>query len=419
MKYSASILLVLFGLTLAGCLGDNIDGPEKKARPTYPPGIIYYKALDATNLEIRWTRSVSDTQLNFKGYFIILFNSAPAFGQNPNDGTAIDSLRDTLRMDSVYRNPSTHTLDTSIVLKNIQPGRYTVYVYGVRYPPQTKQDSIVLSETAAILSFSDDPNPVIVPSGMYASSGAGATSVNLFWKPSPSESNVGFAGYIIRYIDTIRTSGAVLVTAVRYSLPIDTTTKIPPVVRFTPINVPPNPQTLTFREYPYKFWIKAIRKDSVESTDSIGIVWSGAERAQQLAVRADTGVFVGQVNTTFAIAQTTVDNPAAEFKLHFDGTNTIVSTIGSTRLAARIDTTGLDNTYFSAPFQSSDFSSTSVVLPPSGLNGATFYALLPGGGRARVQVMRDPSSGEYINPTTGTVVLMASFQPSFTGWPFF
>jgi hypothetical protein len=424
MKILASILLVLCGVSLTGCLSDNVTAPEVKARNTFPPGIVYYKALNATNLEIRWTRSVSDTQLNFKGYLVVLSRSVAS--AKPNDPNSIDSTYGPIDTIVVYKNPSTGLLDTSCTFTVGTPfkafvgkERYTVFVYGVRYPPQVKPDSIVTSETGAYLSFFDDPDPVLEPTAIYASSGGGATSVNLFWKTSASEANPGFAGYVIRYIDTIKTSGAVLVTAVRFGIPKDTGVTTPPTMRSIPINVPANPQTLTFREYPYKFWIKAIRRDSVESADSIGIVWSGAERAQPLAVRADTGVFVGQVNTTYAVAQTTVDNPAAEFKLHYDGTNTTVIAIGSTMLSTRIDTATLDNTYFSAPMQPSDFGSTTITLPPPGFIGSTFYALLPGGGRARIQVVRDATSGEYINPTNGMVTLTASFQPVFTGWPFF
>lgn len=418
MKYSIAIIVVLAGVVFNGCLSDNVDLPEVKARPTYPPGYIFYGSFENKDLQIRWTRSPSDTQLNFRGYFVQLFTSAKS-----SKWTPANPIDDTIKFvvdDSVFRQPTTGYLDTSTILKNIDTGRYTVYVWGVRYAPQASPDSLILSETPAIFSFDNDPRPVLVPAGLFASSGAGPTSINLSWPRSASEKNVGFSGYVIRYLDTIKTSGAVLTELLRFEVIQSDTIAALPAFENRSVVVPVNPQTLTFREYPYKFWIKAIRKDSVESADSVGIVWSGAERTAQFAVKLDTGMFVGQVNTTFAIAQTTIDNPSAEFTMHFDGSKLTVEAIGSgTSFATRVDSSSLDQTYYAAPFADNEFTESSLTLPAPGVGGSVIYALLPGGNRARIFIGRDATSGGYVNPTTNSVTLTASFQPAFTKVPFF
>jgi hypothetical protein len=418
MKYCVSILVVLVGLLFNGCLSDNVELPEIKARPTFPPGTVFYRAFENRDLQVRWTRSPSDTQLNFRGYYVELYTSQKLKSIGIGD---VDSPKVLIAADSVFRDPVTRFLDTFCYFHNIDTGRYAVKVYGVRYAPEAHQDSLVLSETPTIFGFDADPVAVLAPTQLLASSGGGATNINLKWARSASEKNLGFAGYIVRYIDTIRQSGAQLIELMRVTLDksLDTGSLAEPMHR-QGVAVPANPQTLTFREYPYKFWVKAVRKDSVESTDSISIVWSGAERTAQFSVRLDTGMFVGQVNTTFAIAQTAVDNPSAEFTLHFDGSDLIVRSLGSgTLFSTRVDSVGLEQVHYNAPFDVSDFSVSSLTLPKPGFSGSTFYALLPGGNRARIFVARDLSSGTYVNTATSTVSLVASFQPAFTKWPFF
>lgn len=421
MRSLIALVLVISGLSFVGCLSEGDVPPVVVPRNTYQPSTVYYRSIDQSTLQIRWTRSVSDTQLNFKGYYVLLYTSVADTSGKANDVGSFDSTYGIPDTATVYKDPATGLLDTSCVFTTATaknafkgPGRYTAEVWGVRYPPQSKPDSLVRSLVFTALSFYNDPEPVVAPAAAYASSGFGATSVNLFWPRSASEKNPGFAGYIIRYIDTIKQSGAKLVYLQRVEKSNDSLKSVPRAI----VSVPVNPQTLTFREYPYRFWIKAIRKDSVESDDSISITWSGAERIAQTTVRLDTGVFVGQVNTTFAVAQGPLTNPSIEFSFHYDGTNLSVTGLNGTKFATQTDTVALDLAYFAAPFTDADFSETSLTLPKPILTGPTFYALLPGGNRVRVQLVSN-SNGVLVDPVAGTVSFFASFQPGFTGWPFF
>ena len=399
MKAILILLLIAFGATIGGCLSDNIDAPDIKPRLIYPPGGVYYKSItNTTDLEIRWNRSPSDTQQNFKGYFVQLFISYGSASLTEEDsilGTEIDSVH-TGRGDTVY------------TFHNIPPGRYTVRAWGERFPDATKPDSVVLSQFSQFVSFDNDPKPVASPSAVYASSGAVPNTVNLFWQRSPDEANKGFLGYIIRYVDTTNTFSPKLITFATLPSTVGTGVVAASVI------VPGNPTIPT--EKPYKFWVKAIRKDNVESNDSVGISWSGAERLVSIAgttqFKIDTGVFIGQIGTGYNMATYDPTSINAMFKILYDGTTVSFTALNGTTFSSRVDTAAsLDASYFSRPFTDAELQQASMVsLPTVTTSGAQVYALLPGGGRARIFISAAPGGG-YIQ-VGNNLNITVSFQPT-------
>ncbi len=404
----ALITAMIFG----GCLSDDVNEPDVKPRLVQPPSIVYYKSLTNTNdLQVRWTRSLTDTQLNFKGYFIRLFTSAPAYGVT--DPSASDST--ILQIDST----STGKGDTSCIFHNVPIGRYTAQVFAERYPDQATPDVKALSTYPQYVSFNQDPRPVAAPTEIYASSGGAATTVNLFWKPSPSESQIGMAGYIIRYRDTTSSSTHVI------NLPDGRYQKVDsvavPLMRAT-IQIPVG--TTIPLEKPYKFWIKAIRKDSVESDDSIGISWSGAERLPVGSLntfKLDTGIFLGQAGTIYNMQAVDPNQAENYLSFHFDGSALTLNANNGTKLVDQIDSASdLDITnFFARPFTDAEFSLTTLTLPSTPTSGAVVYALFPNGSRARILISLQQSN-TFIKPDN-TVTLTASFQPysPITKLPFF
>ncbi len=406
MKSILIILLFVVGATFGGCLSDNIDAPDIKPRLIYPPGGVHYKSVtNTTDLEVRWNRSPSDTQQNFKGYFVQLFISSGSASLTEEDsiiGQEIDSVH-TGRGDTIY------------TFHNIPPGRYTVRAWGERYPDAAKPDSVVLSQFFQFISFDNDPKPVSAPSAVYASSGGSPNTVNLFWQRSPDEANKGFLGYIIRYVDTTNTFNPKLITAMTLQPGVGIG-----VVRAS-IVVPGN---LTIpSEKPYKFWVKSIRKDSVESSDSIGISWSGAERLpiggyNNNQFKIDTGVFIGAIGTGYNIAAYDATSVNAMFKILYDGTTVSFAALHGTTFSSQVDTaSSLDGGYFSRPFTDAELmTATSVslpVLPTGSTSGAEVYALLPGGSRARIFVSSVNSQYIQIGNNLNITVSFQPIQPTY------
>src|ERR1043165_474400 len=99
MKKQIGILL-LFSAILYGCLGDEVDRPTVVPRLVFAPGLTYYQAItNTTDVQVRWNRSVSDTQQNFKGYFVKLFTSKTVSTNLFEEDSVMD------RLDSVHVGP--------------------------------------------------------------------------------------------------------------------------------------------------------------------------------------------------------------------------------------------------------------------------------------------------------------------------
>lgn len=399
MKKQIGVLLLL-SVLLYGCLGDEVDRPTVVPQLVFSPAFTYFKAVtNSTDVQVRWNRSTSDIHENFKGYFVKLFSSKADV--NP-------LLEDTLvtELDSVHVGPG----DTTYTFHNLALlNRYTVEVYGERF----SNDTPVYSEGHSFVSFTYDSRAVLAPQSIFASS-AGPTSVNLQWSASPSDKQLGFSGYIIRYRDTTSTSSHVIYLT---TVPADTLHPFTSLL----VSVPGNTQS-TIVEKPYKFWIKAVRKDSVESDDSIGISWSGAER-YGVQANIDTAVGIGTLNGTYAMALIDPSNAAAWFTVKFDGTNVTLSGLNSIKFVdhADIDSTGdLNQRYFSQPFAASEFTQNSISFAQtSKRGGAQIYALVPDVGRARFLITSADSSGYIMTASNGikSINIQASFQPQPKGNP--
>ena len=411
-KYLFLILAV--GL-VAGCLSDTITGPQIVSRPVLAPGQVFYKCITingvATNdLRISWNPSSVDTQVNFKGYFIELFESAP-YIPVASDG-----------IDSVFGSPvdSAHVpkTDTMHTFKAIQGVRYTVRVWGERFPNPATPDSLVLSQASSRLSFDFDALPVFAPKEIYASSNS-TSNVNLFWSQSPSVKQKGMAGYIIRYIDPTNSS-AHLIYLDRPLLLSDTSSnlikgKYNHVIETTTTNLQP-PQ-----EKEYTFWLKAIRKDSVESDDSIGITWSGAERLSTIA-KLDTGIVIGTSNFAYVIQQTDPNGTIPSFQITQSGGNFVIIGKNNTLFAKQfVPDSGLDKNYLAKPFDVSDFTETKLLFPAvsSSTGGIIIYARFPTNPyveRARLFFTQTQDTVTHLI----TNQIQASFQPKETPQlPFF
>ncbi len=412
MKKSLFLILPLAAL-IVGCLGDTVDGPQNVVKSIFPPGKVYYKCItNTTNLQILWNPPIVDTQANFKGYLVVLYNSKP-FQQPSDDG--IDSVS-WPNIDSV-QVPVTDTMWTFIG-KVVQDQRYTVRVWGVR---NSKPDTLILSLGSAGVSFNFDAKPVLAPTMIFASS-ATPNIVNIFWYRSASESQVGMYGYVIRFKDTTHTNSVLQTFTARP--PIDSN-KTSPYYHFA-IAVPPN----TFQPYelPYKFWIKAIRKDSIESDDSVGISWSGAERIPVgiLPVKLDTGIIMGAIGFVYNLVQTDPNDPNVLTQLKVSSSNNtiVVDALNNTKFVNHVEkdtNLTLDNNFFAAPFLASDFTETQLTFAATGSDrGAIIYALFNDGNRARIWFSKsDSTGGSYVRPDR-TIQIQASFQPtSATRLPFF
>ena len=402
------LFLILAAGLIAGCLSDTITAPQIVSRPVLAPGQVFYRCITTNgmptlDLRISWNPSTVDTQQNFKGYFIKLFQSNPYYSGS-TDG--IDSVFASA-IDSAHV-PVTDTMYT-FINKVVQEGRYTVRIWGERYPDPAKPDSLVLSQSYSSLSFNFDSRPVFAPKEIYASS-ASTNGVNLFWSQSPSVKQIGMAGYVIRYIDPTNSS-AHLIYSSRPAVLSDTSLlliagKYNRQLVTTPTN------TALPQEKEYTFWIKAIRKDSVESDDSISITWSGAESRSTVA-KLDTGIYIGAANSAYVMQQTDPNGPAL-FQITQSGTNLVILGKNKTLFVKNsVQDSGLDKNYLAKPFNISDFTETQI----SASTGTIIYALFPGNvyvDRARLFITQD--TGALLN----TYQIQASFQPKETPQlPFF
>jgi hypothetical protein len=393
------LYLLPAALFMGGCLQDNIIGPQKIARPVNPPTGVYYLSVTGTlNLQILWNPPLADTQQNFKGYFIELFNSTPYI---PLSSDGIDSIYGQ-QIDSAH----VPKIDTNYTFmgKVVQGGRYTVRIWGERFPDPTKPDSVVLSQFYASLSFNFDSRPVYAPTEIYASS-AGPTTVNLFWGRSAnfSDTNVGMAGYIIRYQDPLNNASHV---AYYTRLPFSDTaisSLVQGKYNYAQVTLPGNTSPPFEKEY--TIWVKAIRRDSVESADSIGITWSGAERFGPLSATLDTGIFIGQSNFNYTMTQ--IPLASAQFQVTQSGANfVIVSQNNNTQFASQVDIDStLDRSFPKKVFMTSDFNQTQISFPSN--SPSIIYALFNGGGRARLLFLQGQDTVTHLI----TNQIQASFQP--------
>jgi len=421
-------LILTSAALIAGCLSDTIDKPQVVAQLILQPPAVYYKCITTygmatDSLQVLWNPSTVDIQQNFKGYFVELFNSAPYYIPS-TDGTD-STLGSPIDFQQVPKIDTSCIFTGKVIQGSLdikQGNRYTVKVWGERFPNPAKPDSMVLSQFPTRLSFNFDSRPVLAPDSIFASS-ASSSSVNLFWLPSKSEINIGMAGYIVRYIDPANSSAHVIYFS---RFPKDTSKSQLIQGRYeyasTPINVPANLAPPFEREY--VFWVKAVRQDSTESDDSIGIHWSGAEQLSTVAT-LDTGIFIGIANFSYTMQQTDPNGVNSLLQITQPsgptGNFVIMSYMNQTLFVNQVvSDTGLtlSRNFLKAPFAVSDFTQTQISFPASSASNTStiIYALFPGGSRARLLFTVTQDTVSHLS----TNQIQASFQPQETPQlPFF
>jgi hypothetical protein len=394
-RYALGIVL-LFCSFIAGCLGDPITEPEKKPQLVLQPSVARLEAVTGTNdIKAKWTPSLTDTQANFMGYFVELYESA-RYSDSSYQGE--DSL-----FEPMLASAHVPKSDTSYIFSGFtfSGKRYSVRVYGERFPDPAVPDSVVLSKDYANASLDYDSKPVIAPTTFKAGS-IGTNLVRLEWSASPSASNVGFSGYIIRYRDNTNTKSQILTM---YAGKLE---------RFLTVTVP-STSSQTFIT-PYEFSIKAIRNDSTESADSTMIIWSGAWAIPQVGVRdvkIDTLIFIGQTNQYYDLIVT--DRPEAQIKADTltDGKITLTALSGAKFYPETDSGTSLDSVCYEAPFDDTKYSATTLALDrhsPAG--GKIVYVLFAEGTRARLFFAADATAPfPLLHPLTKGLRVYGKYQP--------
>ncbi|HWF45088.1 MAG TPA: hypothetical protein VG537_10645, partial [Candidatus Kapabacteria bacterium] len=196
-KFAVVILSVsAIAALIAGCMSDPIIGPQVIPQLVNGPQnasffATNYQAPTSGDMVIRWTHTPTDTQHNFRGYFIRVYSSNEDESATPPYD--LHQLLDTI---TVYKQLQTNHVDTSYTVHALPIGYYTIMVNGEQVSDTTR-----LSVDTFTYSNEFDPRPLVNPTNLMASSG-GSQQVNLHWTLSPSESLPGFGGYAVYYVDT-------------------------------------------------------------------------------------------------------------------------------------------------------------------------------------------------------------------------
>jgi hypothetical protein len=391
----ALLVVLLFGGILIGCLGDPITEPQIVPRLVLQPQSATLEAITGTtDIKAKWTPSPTDTQGNFKGYYVELYRSAK---YSDSSYVGEDSL-----LEPMLAKAHVPKSDTSYTFPGMTTNgnRYSVRVYGEQFTDPAFPDSITLSKDYANASLDYDSDPVVAPSEFMGGS-IGPNLVRLHWSPSPSAGNPGFSGYIIRYRDNTNTKS--LIQTVRAGK----------LENFLTVNVPAtSSQNLII---PYSFSIKALRNDSTESADSTMLVWSGAWAIPQVGVRdvkIDTLIFIGQTNQYYDLIVT--DRPEAQIRPDTSIGDITLTALSGAKFASQIDSgTSLDSICYELPFDVALFSESSIVLPrhsPAG--GKIVYILFAEGTRARLIFVADPNNNySLLQSLTKGLRVSGTFQP--------
>ncbi len=437
-KWLLGGLLVLSAtIMVAGCLTDTQPVVEVRPRLVVAPPNVYFQAINYLNgsspaagqMLVRWNRSIADTQLNFKGYYIKVVESTRDTSGNV---TYLDSIASAHVGRVGGRIPDTSYLFTSGAKGLFTIGTYTVFVWG-----EKTSDTVQLSTDTAIVTSFYDPRPLRNPTSIEATS-VGPNTINLTWPRSPDDTNAGFFRYVIYYRDTTNSqdSGHVIGFVSR---PDTISASI-----ITNASAPPGPvangtQQSNATEYPYRYWVKSERNDStfIYGTDTNAIVWSGAEAVPPngndtgfnlgfLRVYANDTVYFGSLNNQFNVAVDSSRDHKGQLAVSISGSTVTLWAPGPDGVGFlnRIDPAphGLDSVFYTGPLNDpSQFSSPSITLPAStGDSGGVIVYLMmnddqqPGLGHQWARVfIHIQADGTFIN-SIGAIDMKASFQPGIT-----
>jgi hypothetical protein len=446
-------LIAVFAL-LSGCISDPITPfqvvPETVLAPQSPffraVGYVAFSSPPAGAILVRWNRSVADTQLNFKGYFVRLYTSTYDSILQIED---LDSLVDTV---SIFHLPGKLT-DTFYTFNKIQVphipgsltsvplGRYTVTVRGLK---TGTKDTTIYSADSSMYSAFFDPLPMESPSNLRATS-TGPTTVLLRWTAPVTDKNPGFFQYVVYYRDTtIIDTGHVAATVPKGGNDSIVSVSVPAATG----------STVTASEYPYEFWVKSERNDStffygadMYGLDTNHITWAGAETCPKSYPGSDSGtvgdsgnwggfhnsLFFGSNNGQWdMVDDSTPSSPQGgsaqvEFNIN-SATNTVILTtmngaffLGQPGSATFDTTPSLDSLFYTYPFvtPSSTFAATSFTLPnPPKSTGIVLYLKMidPNVNKsaeyARLFIQAQ-SPVTFLNSSNG-LHCQASFQPGTT-----
>ncbi|HEY3876217.1 MAG TPA: hypothetical protein VGM92_12130 [Candidatus Kapabacteria bacterium] len=452
---SITVFAALLMVVLNGCLQDPNTvfqvRPETVLAPQNPKfiapfsGYQQYSSPPSGTLLASWNRSIADTQLNFKGYYVELWTSDTSGSSieiGSGSGENLDSLVDTA---SIYRvggkiadtfylfktmhSPNIKNFSTS----PITLGRYTIRVSGIK---TTAADTVIGSMDTSEFSSLFDPLPMANPTNLQATS-INPTTVLLKWTPSVTGHDTGFYQYVAYYRDTSLahdTGHEVLLSGIsKWGNDSEAQVSVPGS----------NEAGSVTQEWPYEFWIKSERIDSqfyygsLWGPDTNGVVWAGAANVPQfpndtghagfLLVPSDSNVYLGATaNSSGDMILNSAINNAFQVQI----ANNIVTLVAlnGTKFSARQDfVTGLDSIFYTSPYDNpNDFTETSFLLPttlsvPSGdtTYGVICYMKIPDPNLnntpeyARLFIRWDVLSGSFLNPKPlgDGIDIEGSFQP--------
>jgi hypothetical protein len=428
------ILFIMVCATLGGCLADNGPIVQVVPRLVLAPQNPRFQAVNfippvSGSILVKWNRSIADTQLNFKGYFVKLWTS-DTIGVIQGDPDNLDTLIDSVRINRIgSRIPDTfYTFTQSKLGSSIPIGRYTVVVYGVK-----ANDSGTLSQDSSMYSALFDPRPLLDPTNLRATS-LGPTQIGLRWTPSPDDSSSRFFRYVIYYRDTTKNDTGHVIALDQKAATITDTNG----VKFgwddstAIVNVPGvTPQNGTTTEWPYQFWIKSQRIDSTffYGSDTNEVVWAGAERVprngndssagNQGYLRVKHSMYFGSLNQEPDVAEDSTDNKGQVLVSVNNGqvTLTAQSPNGIGFLSRMDEDSSLDFIYYSAPLDDpSQFTNTSITLPMNASSGGIIVYLMMNDDQVNIGHMwarifiHAQADGSFVNPYGG-IDIKASFQP--------
>jgi hypothetical protein len=405
-------VFLLAAITLVGCLSDPITGPQVFYRGIFKPNTIthrdtnYNAATRTGDLVVRWTRSESDTQLNFKGYYIKLYPGI----RDPIDTVTHAIIPAGPAIDSVHVGIGIH----QYIFHNLPLKLYSVAVWGERIEKPTRPDSLTLSFDSAGQGFSFDPRPLLNPTNLRAVSG-GSNTVKLMWDLPATDTQSNVSGYVVYYHKALPIHDTILRTQFVTLLHTDTVT----------INGLPSGPDI-FPETDFTFWVKTLRGDStLGGPDSSIVTWAGAVQLSNagqgdsstiLQVISGNGIFIGQNNQGYAILSER--NDSAEIKVNITGQQVTLS--GTSFVPTGDEANRIDSIYYLTPFLTPAYTQSSFTLPNSSSHdGFVVYALLPNSDPAltseplhvRLFFRKDPATGSFVS-ANNSVHVRASYQPN-------